>query len=284
MTSTAAVRRALVVVTALLFASALVALPVVRDRAANDEARPISVHTLAASASAAARTDTFAMEMSTDVTVGDQHVRSVTRSRLDNPGQRGSFTFVIPGIGSLEGVMSDGRMYIELPAKARASAGGKQWVSAAVPPNDTAQNPATTGTNLLSYLAGAKGPVTVVGRERVRKVQTTHYRVVLDIDRLLAAGRQQQEGLGFVMPDATMPTVKSDPAGVWLDDQRRIRRYEVVTRVLRADGRTAGTTKIRTEYFDYGIPVTVHAPPSQDVFEVPTVAAAFQLIGRAATS
>ncbi|MFF0114503.1 hypothetical protein [Streptomyces prasinus] len=107
--------------------------------------------------------------------------------------------------------------------------------------------------------------VTRKGTAEVGEVNTTHYRVAVDVAELPdgAALRQQ---LG--------PTL---PMDVWLDDDGRIRRQQI-DMTLKAPAQSGApdrsssprTAKIRTvmEFSDFGTDVKAEAPPSRQVTDL----------------
>jgi hypothetical protein len=114
----------------------------------------------------------------------------------------------------------------------------------------------------VDFLEGASDEFETVGEEEVRGVPTTHYRVEIDVDKLMEAFSG-----GSGLSGADLETLRSQlgdavPVGVWIDGEGVLRR-ETVSITL---GET-GPMEISLEIFDYGIDVNVQAPDPDEVLE-----------------
>jgi hypothetical protein len=153
---------------------------------------------------------------------------------------------------------------LDLPA-------GKHWVR--IRPSDldvTSADGQAIGSgdpaDGLQFLTGVRNARSV-GSESVRGTPTTKYTVTIDMERLMdliAKGSEElSPGLakGF---DALREQVDLSrlPGAVWLDRSGRVRRfrYSVAIRSARRSVRTIATL----EFFDFGAPVPVAAPPGDD--------------------
>ena len=134
----------------------------------------------------------------------------------------------------------------------------------------------------MSLLREAAGPLTEVGRERVRDADTVRYRTELDLAKIPkpspapgASGKQPD-------PTAVLRRLLGDaplPVEAWVDDQQRIRRLTLVLplpdltsgtdKSPAGDGAPGGTATTTTEYFDFGVAVDVQAPPADQVRSAP---------------
>jgi hypothetical protein len=102
------------------------------------------------------------------------------------------------------------------------------------------------------------------GQRSVRGASTTHYRVVLDLNRAGASlPPEQRPAIDELVRSLGTSTL---PADVWLDESGRVRRrrFGVDTD---GSGPTAPTT-VNLELFDFGIPVTVEVPPADQVTDL----------------
>jgi len=93
-------------------------------------------------------------------------------------------------------------------------------------------------SRLLSLLRRAAASTDRVGREDVRGVRVTHYRLLMDTDRV------------------ETPLPRAPEVDVWIDDDDLVRR-------IRYGGSAGGTI----EFFDFGEPVAIDAPPASEVRE-----------------
>ena len=145
----------------------------------------------------------------------------------------------------------------------------KELGASAGPGFGTAGNP----TQLLDYLYGVADTVKEVGHEAVRGVATTRYFAVLDLNRVLddkavpptVRDRLRGEfgGLGIVMPMI--------PADIWVDDEGRVRKMQMVVDFSEMFGGFAGDdaptviTTMTVELYDFGAAVHIELPPPNEV-------------------
>ncbi|WP_283990224.1 hypothetical protein [Streptomyces sp. 549] len=125
---------------------------------------------------------------------------------------------------------------------------------------NVAPNPAES----LDYLKALSDQgVKELGTEKVTGVNTTHYRVEVDVRRLAGgdAGAERQ---------LTRQLGESVPMEVWLDDEGRLRRQQVDVTVPGAGGESGKGGSISTvlELSDFGTEVDVEAPPADDTADM----------------
>jgi hypothetical protein len=116
--------------------------------------------------------------------------------------------------------------------------------------------------NLLRAITSASVASGQIGSESVRGVATTHQHVEVDGARLAAA-------LGGDGLDGGMPARIA--VDVWVDGEGVLRRLDLPSQ-------PDGAGRMRVEFYDFGVPVHITAPPAADV--LPDVA----LLGSGATS
>lgn len=179
----------------------------------------------------------------------------------------GQVTVNLPApMGQLQAVGVAGSYYLQLPAQLMALNGGKAWakVDRTLVEQLIGQqigSPSLAATfdpsRALELLKSVSGPVTVVGSETLPEDATpsTHYRATVDLAKVAAAA----------------PSV-SAPADLWLDAEGRLRKLTLsidLSTVHLPDGAPRGpsrATGVATlELTDYGKPVTVTAPPADQV-------------------
>lgn len=125
----------------------------------------------------------------------------------------------------------------------------------------------------LAYLEGVIPAKTrKLGRGEVRGVTTTRYRMVVDLDRVARqnpAGRKLYEDLKKDLGSSTLPIT------VWLDGKDRVRRFEATvpieiprTKPGKGVGSERGRIRISNEYYGFGAPVSVKAPPKDETTNV----------------
>ncbi len=146
-----------------------------------------------------------------------------------------------------EMIMIDGDLYMKMPGSegwtkmsaSDATAGGVE---------ETAFDPQAL---TQAFLGGLKS-VETIGEEDVNGVATTHYRMVTDITAAM-------EALGSPEAAAGMDDITQD---VWLDSEGRSVKssYEMEM--------SGVTMKSETLMSDFGAPVTIEAPPADEVTEM----------------
>jgi hypothetical protein len=109
--------------------------------------------------------------------------------------------------------------------------------------------------------------------ERVRRVETTHYRVEIDKEKAL----QQMPADRREKAKAALAQISSKQfnADVWIDDDQLPRKISMTL-----DGRSTAGSPFKmvssNEFFDYGDPVEIAVPADTDVFEAPNYEAVLQ--------
>jgi hypothetical protein len=210
---------------------------------------------------------------------------------FDFGNRRGRFgfdmaQFGIPGAqGKVEAVFDFSAglvMYIRMPQLA-PELGGKEWMkidasalgkASGVDFNSIIQNQSSDPTSGLQQLRGAT-EVTKVGSEVLRGATTTHYRLVVDLDK--AVQQTPEAGRAAMQKLMELYTVKTLPAEVWIDGQGRARRYrttiDTATLKLPAELQTkanpfTGKLTMTMEYFDFGAAVDATPPPADQVTDM----------------
>ena len=171
-----------------------------------------------------------------------------------------------------------GVMYLQVPAALRGMLGGPagaQWMSMPLPnfgSKDTGGLGAAAGgadpAQMLAGLAAVSNGVTTVGPQTIRGVATTHYHAVIDPQKVAAnvklspalrkALQKLEQRLG-----GQSPTIPTD---VWVDAAGRVRR---LAEQVQLGGAGAVTTTI--DFYDFGVPVNVQAPPADQVVPFPSI-------------
>jgi hypothetical protein len=118
-------------------------------------------------------------------------------------------------------------------------------------------------TQQLDALKDASDQVTEVGREPVNGVDTTHYRAVLDLDKVIDKLKSKLSGdFGDVL-EQSMSDVSSSTVDVWIDSDGLMRR-ETSTSTTGA----FGTFTMTMDFSHYGIHHDIAVPPPSEVQDV----------------
>jgi hypothetical protein len=122
-----------------------------------------------------------------------------------------------------------------------------------------ANTPATDPTQATSLIAGATGPITVVGTATIRGAATTEYQVTID-PSLVAAQADPTTNAGRV---ARLLGSRTFPLTLWIDAQGRDRMVRYTVASPTTDPADAPTANV--EYFGFGDTVGAVAPPDDQV-------------------
>jgi hypothetical protein len=204
---------------------------------------------------------------------GDLTHRLIDMSVVSGPAVGSEFRFV------------EGVFYEKLPpGLPRPSAVSTPWMSlasglpssrSAIPGVQGGSDPTQTLSQLESLSNGAITGAERLGATDIKGVPTSEYRLELDVTKLQAAAQAGAASLGG-LTGGTLPTMTfhSMSMTVWVDAQGLIRQQEVTedisasVRGIEAEVRP----DITMDYWDFGLPVDIQAPPSSEVTPVTSLA------------
>lgn len=118
----------------------------------------------------------------------------------------------------------------------------------------------------LDYLQAVGGPVTTVGREQVRGVETTHVKGTIDFAKAVAKATGARRALlqrALKQLGSTGAELRAFPVEVWIDDHGFVRKYSMV--IALGSGSHRIDESVEMELFDFGKPVSITVPPSSQV-------------------
>ncbi|MDX6689943.1 MAG: hypothetical protein QOG15_1400 [Solirubrobacteraceae bacterium] len=218
------------------------------------------------------------------ITLPGQSPISMTGSGVIDPkAQRGHITLDlsrIPGLpndiraGRQEVIFEHFTMYMRSPLFAASLPEGKRWLkvdfikagrTAGVDLGALAQQ-RQDPTQALRYLEAASGDVKRVGAERVRGVDTTHYRATIDLLRYAdVVPANERASVRHTMSQIVkLAGADSFPMEVWIGQDGVVRRMRQRIRTLVAPG-IRGTIDQRIELFDFGTRVRLQLPPPDEI-------------------
>lgn len=120
----------------------------------------------------------------------------------------------------------------------------------------------TSPTAFLDQLRDAEAEVTELGTEEVRGVETTRYRLLVDLAALSADVTEEEraeleEGIGGLE--------RTDvPIEIWVGEDGRLYRYSMELDAA-TQGGAPGAAAVRFEFFDHGADVEITPPPADQV-------------------
>jgi len=182
-------------------------------------------------------------------------------------------------------------LYIQLPAADKAQLpAGKTWLSLNLNTVTEAKLGASLSqlssssqesTQLLSYLqAVSTSGITTVGPATIKGVATTEYKATVDLTKV--ADQKSPAAQAAIKSLEAQVNATTVPVQVWLDGQGRVRQVSEQIQVSTTSQSSGGTTipaasgsvSTTVDYYDFGTPVTVQAPPSSQVDDVTSQALA----------
>jgi hypothetical protein len=146
--------------------------------------------------------------------------------------------------------------------------GGKRWIrfdpaDLNLQPDDFQSFGSGNPADGLQFLEGVRN-VRPAGNDEIRGTATTRYDVTIDITRLMdliAKGSKKlspdfAKGLDALKDQVDLTRL---PGAVWLDGEGRVRRFRYSISVPAEDEAMRVSTSL--EFFDFGSPVSITAPP-----------------------
>jgi hypothetical protein len=118
--------------------------------------------------------------------------------------------------------------------------------------------------DLLSALTTVASKVSDLGPATIRGVAVTHYQVIVDLAKA-EAHQRLEAGAAFHSFTSSLGS-STLPVDVWVDAQARVSRIAISLPAPSASGMPAGVRVTEAvDYYDFGIPVQVSAPPASEV-------------------
>lgn len=158
--------------------------------------------------------------------------------------------------------------YAQMSAEFAEQSGGKRWIKYDY--DDLAETAGGSGAYMKDQMQNttpnqsvkmllASGDVKKVGEETVRGKRTTHYSGTVDVADLAAKNsglsESQLEDLKEQLEQAGITTETID---IWIDDN------DLLVKKVEKGEMTTGTMSQTAYYTDYGVDVSVTAPPASD--------------------
>lgn len=255
----------------------ILALAAALGAACGGDGGPAPIATILAASTRTIDADSSRVALSVDVTGavpkpgGPQRITG--EGAFDYTAREGTMTMQtaglgLPGVsGAVQLVMLGDVFYMQVPSGLLP---GKPWLKI-----DTATLGQASGLDLaglqelgsndpsanLRFLQGAKDAVKR-GEAKVRGVDTTQYRFVVDLEDAKAkAPADLKDDIDRLIAQIGGSTY---PADAWVDDDGLVRRLRVTLDAV--GGETDGSSAVVTQdFFDFGVQVDAVAPPADQV-------------------
>jgi hypothetical protein len=256
-------------------------------------AGPTATASLAAAVTRTAA-QTARIAVTTSMQMQGMTVSFTESGAFDFAHSRGTVTMSSP-VGFTE-VFDPPKVYIKVPAGAGTSLPkGKSWIVAPGIPTGLAASslegalPGPLGAgngdpaDLLASLTAISGSVTKQGTTTIRGVPVTEYRVNIDLAK--AAARVPAWERTSFKEFAQSLGSGTIPVDVWVDSNNLVRRIREALHMPSEPGTPAGTVVTQTtDFYDFGVPVRVYAPPAAEVASLPQLITDGPPTGSASTS
>jgi hypothetical protein len=240
----------------------------------------------AAATTEAART----AQVSVSVTAGSDviNVQGVVDLAADNS----DFTADLPmAVGTVEVRTIGSVAYVKLPTNLQGLVGGKAWIQADLSTIDglagsqlglPALGSGLDMTGMLDWLRGVSGNVTEVGTDTIHGDSTTHYRASVDLTK---AAADAPAAVRSRVEQAAQAVGAAIPVDVWVDGQGRLRQLTAsldpgkVQAPSGVDIPGSGPVVVTVDLWGFGVPVSVTAPPVDQVSTLPVDGALRGVVG-----
>ncbi|HEY1457144.1 MAG TPA: hypothetical protein VGF15_01385 [Solirubrobacteraceae bacterium] len=207
---------------------------------------------------------------------------------LDQRNRSGELTMnfpKFPGVassGTIQTIFSYPLIYIKLGVLAKKLPSGKPWIEinlqkayqdAGINLSSLSSTGEADPTQFLSYLRGASGEVSDLGRETVDGAPSTRYKATIQFSRVAdrAPANQRAGAVAAVHQLEKIGGASSMPVEVWIDAQHRVRRER-----LDIHEHVANTPLDLAETIDYvsfeRVPA-IKAPPAGQVDDLTSLTA-----------
>lgn len=169
---------------------------------------------------------------------------------------------------TFDAVMSEDAWYFRYPQFASRMPEGKEWIKLeGFPGQKDISSPGTGNPDESLAMLRATGNVHRVGRVKIGKVETTHYRVTLTPEGILQGLHAEgKDELAEEVEGGKVQFVGPIRAEVFITPGGMMRRMRTVTTVL-ADGKPV-TTDMRADLFDYGVHPEIEVPDDSEVLDL----------------
>ena len=224
--------------------------------------------------------------MTTQVGIGNTSLPITATGLLDFTNRAADLNEQLPTAqAAAESRFVNGMLYEHIPSpQIQQLSGGKPWISLDLAKlsqqgngslqqlmSDTPADPST----VLGYLRGAGAQVTTIGPDTVDGVPTTHYQVLIDLDKA-ATGQDAQTQQGIHTLETELGS-HNLPAQVWIDTEDRLRQVTMKETLTGTPSTSATPAKpagtpltfaFTAKLSDFGVPVTVTAPPADQTADL----------------
>jgi hypothetical protein len=177
--------------------------------------------------------------------------------------------------GSEQVLLVDNVFYMQIPSLQQVT--GKPWIK--IDPTDTSDPANQLFASMVNSIKQnadpsqmiknleAGGTLTGTDTEQLNGQGTTHYKITVDIDKMIA--NQTDPTMKQMLGLAEQQGLRNYPVEVWLDSHGLPIQTTINMPALSAAPGSGGLSTVT--YSDWGSPVTISAPPADQVGTMPTM-------------
>jgi hypothetical protein len=261
--------------------------------------------TQVAQKSSATDTARFALTLEMTVPGADQKLSFSAEGGFDTPAKRAQLTFdlssfaeLFKSLGSslggavkgdfgnpddwkLEAIQDGETAYIRFPLIAKQLPAGKTWIKgdakdlSSADTGQLSQFGSFAGTDprdVFGFLKAVSGSIEAVGSEKIRGVETSHYRATVDtakLEQLVPAAERQS--LGGLDQTAKQAGLTELPLDIWIDPEGRVAKLSVDLDAKQPGSARSVKASLVVELYDYGVPLDFELPPADQVVDASTL-------------
>lgn len=255
--------------------------------------------------SSATETARFALTLDMTVPGADQKLSFSAQGGFDTPAKRAQLTFDLSSLAGLfksfgtslggtvkgdfgnpedwklEAIQDGETAYIRFPLIAKQLPAGKTWIKgdakdlSRADAGQLSQFGSFAGTDprdVFGFLKAVSGSIEAVGSEKIRGVETSHYRATVDtakLEQLVPA--DQRQSLGGLDQTAKQAGLTELPLDIWIDAEQRVSKLSVDLDAKQPGSDAALNASLVVELYDYGAPFDVELPPADQVVDAATL-------------
>jgi hypothetical protein len=182
-------------------------------------------------------------------------------------------------LGTAEMIFDDFVVYMKFPFLTQAQPNLKPWLKFDLRElgkqqgfdlGQLSQLNQNDPSQALQYLRAASDDVTEVGEEEVRGVETTHYRMTVDLRKVvdLAPAEQREQLRATIDQIIESSDIRMVPTEVWIDEDGLARRMSFRYEGMRFAPGQQGDMKMTMDLYDFGVEVDVDVPPKNQVTDI----------------
>jgi hypothetical protein len=246
------------------------------------QSQPSAADVLAAAVTGTS-TQTARIEITEAIQATGMSVSFTQTGEFDFANSRGMLTMSAPA--DMTELFLPPKVYLKVSSPAGGTVShGKTWIEMDTGTMESESSPLGLGlggspADLLASLTAIAGSERIIGATSIRGVPVTEYQVNIDPAKMAAKVPSRERA--SLSQFATSFGKGSVPVDVWVDHQNLVRQVRLSVRMPGQAGEPASVGKmelaVTIDFFDFGVPVRVSAPPAAQVTSISGQSAAISV-------